>query len=197
MTCEDLLGQVVADEAVAVADLADELVRVGPPGHGQRSEVQPRRPPLRALHQVTHRVVGQAHLLDGQQGGGFRGREGQVCGADLGQPAGRPKPADPQPRVGAGEDHQVSPRRQVLDEKLHLRVTGEVLQQVEVVEQDDELLLHVGHGLEQPRQHTRDDLAVLTFHEGGDVVPRSAADPLERQGHVGPETHRVVVARVE
>ena len=89
---QHLLGQVVTDEPVAVADLADELVRVGPSRHRQRGEVEARRPSLGALHQVTDRSLGQVHVLDGQQGRGLVGREGQLGGADLRESAGRPQP---------------------------------------------------------------------------------------------------------
>jgi hypothetical protein len=136
-------------------------------------------------------------VLDGEQGGSLLGREGKVRGADLGQPTDGPKPSNPQTRIGAGEDDQVSPRGQVLDEELHLRVTRDILQDVEVVEHDDEVLLQVGHGLEQPRQDPGDHLAVMRPHEAGDVVLRPALDTLERHGHMGPETYRVVVTVVE
>ncbi len=51
---QDLLGEVVADEAVAAAELPDELVRVVPAGQRQRGEVEARRPALGALHQLGH-----------------------------------------------------------------------------------------------------------------------------------------------
>ena len=117
---EHLLGQVVTDEAVAFADLADELVRVGPTCHRQRGEVQPRGPSLGALHQVPDRAAGQAHLLDGQQGRGLLDGEGQVGSAYLRESAGGPEPGDPQPGIGAGENHEVRLLGQVLDEELHL-----------------------------------------------------------------------------
>jgi hypothetical protein len=85
----------------------------------------------------------------------------------------------------------------VLDEELNLRVARDILQDVEVVEHDDDVLVQVGHGLEQPRQDPGDHLAAVRPPEAGDIVLRPAPNPLERHGHMGPEAHRVVVASVE
>ncbi len=50
---QHLLGEVVADEAVAAAEGAHELVGVAAPGQGEGGEVEPGRPALGALHELV------------------------------------------------------------------------------------------------------------------------------------------------
>ena len=73
----------------------------------------------------------------------------------------------------------------------------DVPQEVEVVEEDDEVLVHLGDGCEQPGQHLGDHLAAVSCHERADVVVGAAPGALERDRDMGPEPHRVVVPRVE
>ena len=57
------------------------------------------------------------HLVEVRRG--LVGREAQVGGADLDQLAARSQPGQRQRGIGAAGDHQVQPRRQVLEQERH------------------------------------------------------------------------------
>ena len=123
-------------------------------------------------------------------------RESQLVGTDLRQETRGPEPSQPEPRVGAGDDHEVRRLGQVLDQELHLLATGRRLQELEVVE-DQHDVVHGRHGVDQPGQDPGDQVSAVAGHVAGDVRGERAAGPVQRGAHVRPQSLRVVVRRVE
>ena len=106
----------------------------------QRGQLQRRDPALGALGQrrdvrrgqrEAHRPVEVVRRL-------LRG-EAQVGGADLDQLAARAEPGQRQRRVGAGGDHQVQLRRQVVQQERHPVVDLRRVDDVVVVQDEDDV----------------------------------------------------------
>jgi hypothetical protein len=136
---EHFFGQVVADEAVVSAELADELVGVGTPGHGQGGEVQARRPSLRAVHELGDVRRGQLDLLPLEESGCLIGDEREVCCTDLAELPTGAQATEAQTWVGTGRDQDMSPRRKMFDQEPDLVVASLLTHEMEVVENDDDL----------------------------------------------------------
>ena len=124
-------------------------------------------------------------------------REPQVSGPDLDQLAARPQPGQRQRRVSATGDHQVQPRRQVVEQERHRVVDLAGLDQVVVVEHQHDVAAGRAEVVEQRREHQLDRGRLRR----GQELQLVRADPgrhrPQRGDHVGPEGHRVVVAGVE
>ena len=89
-----------------------------PPLHRERGQLEPGDPAfgprLQGRH-VARREVQPHHLVE--EGGRLLGGETQVGGADLGQLAARAEAGQGQGRIGPAGDHQVHPRRQMIEQK--------------------------------------------------------------------------------
>jgi hypothetical protein len=99
------------------------------------------------------RDVARGQLQPGdvvEVGRGFLQGEAQVGGSDLDQGAARPQPGQGQLRVGAGTDHQVHLRREVLEQEGHAGLDVGAVDEVVVVEHQVEVVRHgaelVEHG---------------------------------------------------
>ena len=78
------------------------------------------------------------HLVEVRRG--LVGSEAQIGGADLDQLAARSQAGQRQRRVGAGGDHQVDLRRQVLQQERHPAVDVARVDQVVVVEHQHDVV---------------------------------------------------------
>ena len=145
LSLQDLLDQVVQDEAVAAGEGADEAggalagTRASLQGDGRH--LQPGDPAFGAgleRRDVLRREV-QAHRPS-EELGGFGGREAQVGGAQLGQLAPGAQPGQGQARVFAGGDDQMHPRRQVLEQEGDGLIDRLGVDHVVVVEDQDEVV---------------------------------------------------------
>ncbi len=204
---EDLLEEVVEDEAVAAGELLDEPLDAAGPGRGapacrERGELEPGGPALGARLQggdlrlgeiEPHDVVEEpARLVPG---------EAQVGGAHLDELAAGPQPREGQRRVGTGRHREGHLGRQVVDEEGHGLVHGGGVdhvvvveadhrvagQRVEVVEQADEGVVGAepGVGLQEPERL------------GTGLRPGRWGGAADGRDEVGEEPVRVGVAGVE
>ena len=135
LTLQDLLDQVVDDVAVVPGEAGDEAGDVVSPLHRERRQLERGDPafgaPLQRRH-VPRRQLQAHHLVEVRRG--LVGREAQVGGADLDQLAARSQPGQRQRRIGAAGDHQVQPRRQVVEQERHPLVDVARVDDVVVVE---------------------------------------------------------------
>ena len=120
LALQDLLDQVVDDVAVVPGEAGDEAGDVVAPLHRERRQLECGDPAFGARLQRgdVPRRQGQPHHLV-EVGGGLVRREAQVGGADLDELAARPQAGQRQRRVGAGGDHQVHLRGQVVEQERH------------------------------------------------------------------------------
>ena len=129
---------------------------------------------------------------------GFACGEAEVDGSDLGQVAGGAKPAQSQSGVRAGDEHQVRLSRQVRDQELDLLVTGRLLDEVEVVEDEDEVVRSGCQSAHDGReQGPRGRFGVRSDDAGRLTDGEDAAGAFQGRGDVGPQPIGVVVAAVE
>ena len=137
---EDLLGEVVHDEAVVAGEPGDDRAGVVAVLQGQAGQLQGGRPSLGPLGQGGDVSGGQrqAHR-PGEILGGFLRGEPQVGRADLDQLAARPKPRERQRRVGPGSEQEMDLGRQMLEQERHPVVDVARLDQVVVVQHQHDL----------------------------------------------------------
>ena len=104
-------------------------------------------------------------------GGGLVGGEPQVGGADLDQLAADPPPSQRQVGVGAGADHDVHVRREVLEQEGHPLADVVAVDQVVVVEHQPHLRRCRGQLVEQRGEHE-----VGRHGRGAEELQRRRAD---------------------
>jgi len=140
LSVQDLLEQVVQDEAAApgegVHEVADVRPGVGRPAPDRQGrELQPGDPPLRpGLERGDMlRAEAQAHDVV-EEGGGLVLREPQVGGAHLAQLAAGSQPGQRQRRVRPGGHRHGDLRGQVVEQERHRVVHGRLVDEVVVVQ---------------------------------------------------------------
>jgi hypothetical protein len=190
-------GHRVAESALRDPDVRDEAGDVVPALHRERRQLEGGDPPLRAALQRCDvlRRQRQSHRLV-QVRRGILGGEAQVVGTDLDELGARQQPRQRQRRIGAGRDHQVDLRGQVLEQEGH--------RLVHVARRDDVVVVEYQHHV------VRDGIEVVDQgHEGlvhrrlGRLQERERAGthpvlrPLQCGEKVGPEHDRVVVPLIE
>ena len=183
---EHLAGEEVDDVGARAVEGRDERVLVLRARERERRQVDAGGPALGAGDQQVD-VFGWQLQAEAavEELARLAGGEAQLVGAQLEQLAADPQRAERECRVGAGRDHQLDARRQVVDEPRDRLARRGARQAVEVVEHERDLVA-LGERVDQPRQH---DLAQRRAG-GGRVEP-------ERGDHVRPQHDRVVVALVE
>jgi hypothetical protein len=135
LAVEDLLGQVVQDVPVAATEGRHEPGGIRSSLQGQAGQLQARDPPFSAGRQRGHRLTGQVSTdRFAQQRGRLLHSELQVVGAHLHQLPAHPQPRQRQRRVAAAGQHQMQPRRQVLQQEAQRPVHLRGIDQVVIVE---------------------------------------------------------------
>jgi hypothetical protein len=129
----------------------------------------------------------------------FPGGEPEVGRAQLGKLCARAQPRQAERRVGAAGQHQVQPRRQVLDQERHRLVHAKRADQVVVVEEQQDLLAGglSGYFVDHCGHHTAERPRRGRPEQRGYPCGDPATDLVQRCGGVPPEPHRVVVTRVQ
>ena len=97
-------------------------------------------PPLGAIAQLVEPVIAEPGDGGTQQVGGLRRVEPEVGGADLTDATTNPHPAQPERRIGAGDQRECELRRTQVDQSFDRPVHVAVVDEVVVVEHDDETL---------------------------------------------------------
>ena len=131
---QDLIAQRVAD--LAGAGERPDLPVVIKATQQQRGQIQPCRPPLRALEQQLHAVAGQRDPLVLKQLGGLLHRERQVPAADLRECPPCPQSSETDLGVRARRCEQSCVRGQPLDRVPDRSQRSVAVDRVEVVEDD-------------------------------------------------------------
>jgi hypothetical protein len=111
--------------------------------------------------------------------------------------ASGPQPGQGQGWVAAAGDDDVQPRRKMTQEERHAVVDRPRPHQVVVVQHQREL---IGRGLEVVDQRGHDALArhhPRRSQERQQVLPKASANTIERDDHIPPEPHRIVVFGVQ
>ena len=198
LALQHLLDQVVDDVAVVPREAGDEPGDVVSSLHRQRRQLQGGDPPFGTPLQRRHvrgRQLQAHHLVEVRRS--LVRREPQVGGTDLDQLATRSQPRQRQRRVSAAGDHEVQPRRQVVEQERHRVLDLAGVDQVVVVEHQHDVAAGRAEVVEQRRQHHLDRGRLRR----GQELQLVRADPgrhrPQRRDQVAPEGHRVVVTRVE
>ena len=158
-----------------------------------RAAIQPSVRPSSADTSLGASV--QAHRLV-QVGGRLIGREAQVGGADLDELAARSEAGEGQRGVGAGRDHQVELRRQVVEQERHPGLDLRVVDHVVVIEHQHDVIGRGAQAVEQRGQGGLDGRR-RCVEQRADRVGDARCRLLEPGDDIGPERCGVVVAGVE
>ncbi len=106
LALQDLLAQVVEDEAVRSREGVQEDVGIRSVPEGERRQLQAHGPPLRPALEDTDHLGGEVEPPGvPQEGGRLLGGEAQVGGAQLTKPAGGAQPRERKRRGAAAGDH--------------------------------------------------------------------------------------------
>ena len=193
---EHLLDEVVDDVAVVTGEPGDEARDVRAALQRDGGQLERGDPPLGAVLEGAHLLGGEPHaggLVE--VGRGLAGGEPQVDGPHLDELAAGPPPRQWQVGVGAGAEHDVHVRGQVVDEEGHPRGHPRVVGQVVVVQHQPHLVGCLRQLVEQRGEHE------VGRHRRGEQLQRPGAQARhgapEGGGHAGPEGGGVGVRRVE
>ena len=167
LTLQDLLDEVVDDVAVVPSESCDEAGDVVAPLHRQGRQLERGDPALGPRLQRVDISCGQIqpHRLVEVRGGLVR-REAQVGRTDLHELATRPQAGERQRRVGAGSDHEVQPRGQVLQQECHSVLHVVHVDEVVVVEHQHDVVRHCGELVNQRRENRLDRRLLRRLQEG-------------------------------
>ena len=193
---QNLVGQIVANLASAARELPHLLVGVLKVAKPERRQIQARGPPLGAIDEQLHAVTGETDPLTHDEVARLIDRESQLPRADLREHPARPQTREADRRIGSGRGDQARIRRQPSDrvgDRTHGRLAAD---RVQVVEHD----AHPTAILDQPVHHLIDrrlDGRTPDPEARQGATPQAATQPLDGRRHMCPQTHRVVVGRVE
>lgn len=178
---QDLLDQVVEDEAVTAGEGVDESgdLRRGRLGRdGQRGQLKPGGPALGPLTESRDLSGPQAQGHDlGEEGTGLRRSESQLAGSHLDQFRAGPQPGQRQRRVGPGGDGESDSGRQVVEQKGHRVVDCYLVDEVVVVQRQHGPAGEQVQVVDQADQHVLRRRAATVRQQR----PRLVAHP--RRGH--------------
>ena len=198
LALQHLLGQVVDDVAVVSREAGDEPAASSRPCIDRAASCSAAiHPSVRPSSAATSAAVSsQAHHLVEVRRSLVR-CESQVGSPDLDQLAACPQPGQRHRRVSATGDHEVQPRRQVVEQERHRVLDLARVDQVVVVEHQHDVVAGRPDVVEQRGEHHLDRGRLRR----GKQLQLVRADPRRRRpqrgDHVAPEGHRVVVAGVE
>jgi len=199
LAVQDLVDEVVDDEAVVAGELGDERRRVVPALQGQGGKLQGGDPPFGPGFEGVHVRCGeiQCHRVV-QVGRRLLRGEAEIGRTDLQELASSPQAGERPRWVRPAGDDEVQLFREVLDQEEHRLLHVEGLDEVVVVQhQDDiagersEVVQQTGddrfqrcRGGLQPAQCVGSDVGSDLSHGGDDIGPehrRVAVAPVERQ----------------
>ena len=184
------LAEVVGDEPVVGAELADCLTRVLVAAKPHPGEQQRRRPALGPVHQRLDIVGGEveATVVD-EQPAGLVGGEGQLSRTHFGQPTARSQSREAELGVGARHGDQSRVRRKPVQRVGQRAQTASAGQRVQVVEHDDQRL-RVGGELVHQRIDRRFDRPSGHRRRLDAGAPGAGGRAGNRRRHVGPQSGR-------
>ena len=153
LTVQDFVDQVVDDVPVVAGEGPYETRQLLPPLDRERGQLEAHDPALGA--RLQDRDVGcrkaQPHRLV-EEGSRFLLGESQVRGPQLRQLAASPEAGQGQGRIRPGGDHQVHPRREMLEQKGDGAVDRFGVDDVVIVEDERDVLIVRSDLVDQTRQ---------------------------------------------
>ena len=192
---QHLLDQVVDDVAVVAAKPAMKPASSSRPcidsAASWSAAIQPSVRPSSAATSCSGQLQAH-HPVEVRRG--LVGREAQVGGADLDQLAARPQPGQRQRGIGAAGDHQVQPRRQVVEQERHPLLHLGRVDDVVVVEHQHDVVGDGAEVVEQRGEHRLDRGRLRRLQERERARADLRRHRLQRGDQVGPEGRGLVVA---
>ena len=140
LSLQDLLGEVVDDEAIVSSETRDEVVDVVAALHRQGGKLEGRDPTLRPLLQRGDLVrieVQIGRLIQIRRG--LVTREAQIRGSDLNELPLRPETRQRKGRICARRDRDVRGRRQAFEQERDLVEDIACLDHMEVIEHQHDI----------------------------------------------------------
>ena len=140
LAIQDLLDEVVDDEAIVASETRDEAVDIVPPLHGEGGQLERGDPTLRALLQrgdLAHFEIQAGRLIEIRSG--LVTREAQIRGSYLHELPLRPQTRQRKRWIGAGCDHDVRRWRQVLQQERHLVLDVAGIDHMEVIKHQEDV----------------------------------------------------------
>ena len=135
---EDLVREVVEDEALAAAEGVDEGGGIGSIAQRDRRQLEAGDPALGALEEASDERWVEGHIDIGEICPCFRRRVPQVIGAQLEELAVGPQAGERERRVLAGQEDRVDERWSALDQEADEAMDRFGVDGVVVVEHEDE-----------------------------------------------------------
>jgi hypothetical protein len=193
---QELIPDVVDDEAVVAGEAGDRPAQVGNLTERQPGEVERRRPALGPLDQRLELLRAQLEAQPGEQLAAFGRRHHQVLAAELGQAAVGPHPAQRQRRLGSGREDQLRAGADLAGDRGDGGHRGRRVEPLEIVKDEDEGRLAAGQRLAEARQygslHVRVGVPEGVFNLGGHRLDR-----LQHRDNRADQQRRVVVLIAE
>jgi len=191
---QNLLAQVVGDQAIAAARPADECLRVRPVNQRQDGRIDGSGPPLSLAGQLEDGVVEQCDLfVPSNAAVSSRVKERSAARISASLPSTRNRPSR---SWGSAREMRTTARdAEACGEVVELLGAGRFSEHLKVVHN-----VGAGDGLVGPPRcevaHW-DRASTVGGREAGRVRVRVASDQLQGGGHIGPQSRRVVVTRFE
>ena len=191
---EDLVGEVVEDEALAPAERLDQRAGIGPVAQRDRRQLESRDPALGALDEPGE-LLGIE--FDGQRLGEIARRllvrVAQVVGPQLDEPAVGSKAGERQRRVLPGQEDQVGEGRPALDQEPDQAVDRVGADDVVVVEDEHERVVARGDLVEERGPDQIDAGADTGAEQSVRRVAHLWPDRSQRRDEVANEAGEIVV----
>ena len=193
---EDLVGEVVEDEAPAAGECIDDRGSIRSVRQGEGCQMQARDPALGPIDNALDERPLERNTGVGQVCRRLLTRVAQVIGPQLDEPAVGPQAGERQRGVLPGEQDQMDERRPLLDEEAHQTVDRLGVDDVVVVENQNKGFVAGPHLVEQHGAHqVRGGVRPRTEQAQRRTSLRSHGP--ERGGEVADEPGEVVLGRLE
>ena len=197
LAIQDLLDEVVDDEAIVAGETRDEAVDIVPTLHGQGGQLERGDPTLRALLQrrdLARFEVQAGRLIEIRSG--LLTREAQIRGSYFHELPLRPQTRQRKRWIGAGCDHDVRRWRQVLQQERHLVLDVAGIDHMEVIKHQEDVGSDRAKLVGEGRHDRLDGRWLGPFHHR-DCLSRGGHRSVKCCRHAGPEGDGLVVGRVE
>ena len=175
MAIQDLLDEVVDDEAIVSGETRDEAVDIVPALHRQGGKLERGDPTLRPLLQrrdLARFEIQAGRLIEIRSG--LLTREAQIRGSYFHELPLRPQTRQRKRWIGAGCDHDVRRWRQVLQQERHLVLDVAGIDHMEVIKHQDDVGSDRAKLVGEGRHDRLDGRWLGPFHHQDCLVPRWA-----------------------
>ena len=187
---------ILADQPLVAAERDRRRSRRASFPQVQRRQVQSGGPALGSLMKRRQVVFAEPHAGRSQQRGRLLAGQRQVTRADLGDPAFRAQPRDPQRRLVPARQHQPRSAGDMVGQHRQRVPAFGLVQQVHVIQHQHQRRGHRPERRPQPWHHGTGHRT----HRRGQRLEHPIADrlhPVQCFGHVAEQDLRVVVVLVE